>query len=68
MKMGIQNLQDIKVLVDSFYEEIQQDLLIGGVFMVLLRLADSFTENEHLLANGLIGRTYIPRKPISSTC
>ncbi len=32
MKRDIQNLQDIKVLVDSFYEEVQRDTLIGGVF------------------------------------
>lgn len=32
MKINIQNLKDIKVLVDSFYREVQRDTLIGGVF------------------------------------
>ncbi|RRJ88019.1 group III truncated hemoglobin [Paenimyroides tangerinum] len=32
MKTDIQNLKDIKVLVDSFYGEVQRDTLIGGIF------------------------------------
>lgn len=32
MKTDIQNLKDIKILVDSFYGEVQRDTLIGGVF------------------------------------
>ena len=33
MKSSIQNFDDIKLLVDSFYSEVQRDLLIGGIFV-----------------------------------
>lgn len=32
MKADILNLYDIKLLVDSFYEKVQKDVLIGGIF------------------------------------
>ena len=37
MKTDIQNLKDIKVLVDSFYEEVQQDTLIGVIFHGIIK-------------------------------
>lgn len=32
MKADILNLCDIKFLIDSFYEEVKKDVLIGGIF------------------------------------
>lgn len=33
MKKDIQDLNDIKLLVDTFYGEVQKDPLIGGIFI-----------------------------------
>ena len=36
MKADILNRCDIKLLVDSFYEEVQKDVLLGGIFQVVI--------------------------------
>lgn len=37
MKKDIQNLDDIKRLVDAFYGEVRKDQLIGGIFIGAIR-------------------------------
>lgn len=37
MKQDIQNIDDIKVLVDNFYGKVQRDPLIGPVFIGVIR-------------------------------
>lgn len=33
MKKDIKSIDDIKILVDSFYNSVQHDILIGGIFL-----------------------------------
>jgi len=37
MKNDIENLEHIKLLVDTFYDKVRQDDLIGGIFMGVIK-------------------------------
>lgn len=37
MKKDIETLEDIRVLVDTFYTNVQKDTLIGGIFMGVIK-------------------------------
>ena len=58
MKSDISNLEDIKILVDAFYQRVQHDTLIGGIFLGVIQDWDKHLEKMYRFWQTLLLEEY----------